>query len=250
MLRERPDLFNFGAEKIRKEVLPADRDAIVKARPRWKHIKGKKLPIFHASEANACSRRDCYAYRGDTPTPMDLDGALRVYDGDPHADSLVHWLTLMGYEVTDREKVFRKIVRGSTGRYGVTGRIDGIIQLPTNPSDMGSPREKYIAEFKGLSCFTHQRKDITEVVNKTYRMQAQVYMWMSGIHQTMFVIKNKNNSEFRFFEMDFNPKRIAQLKTRWAAVVSAVKEEALLPRDYTQSSLECKWCRHNQKCWG
>lgn len=248
MLRERADLWNFGINNL-KEHLVQERDRILEERPRWKTIKGKKVPVFHASEANACERRLTYAYRGDLPLPVDIDGALRLHDGDPHADSIVHWLETMGYTITDREKWLRRLVKTPEGPIAVSGHIDGIIEIPSRMSAQDSPRVSAVLEIKGLSTHT-MRRDMMSIVNKTYRFQAQAYMWMSKVYRTVFAIKDKNNSQFRLFEMDYNPKVIRQLLWKWARVLRAVGKGELLDRQYAQDSLECKWCRHNHTCWG
>ena len=101
---------------------------------------------------------------------------------------------------------------------------------------------------KGLSTYT-MRKSSDDIVNKTYRFQAQCYMWLSGIRKTIFVIKDKNNSQFRFFELEYNPKVIQTLKQKWLRIARAVRGEELLSREYAKDSLECSWCSFTDRCW-
>lgn len=243
-LRERTDLWK--PDNIEPH-LAAKAEEYFKKYPRWRTIKGRKLPVFRASEAGACQRRLCYAYRGDVPSPMDVEGAMRVYDGDPHADSMVHWMEQMGYEVKDREKWFRRIVKSPAGRFAVSGHVDGVILAPEGEADKA--RLPYILEMKGLSTWT-MKKDSLEIVNKNYRYQAQVYMWLSGIHNAIFCIKDKNNSKLQFFELVYDEKVVRAILKKWARVLAAVKEEDLLDREYAKDSLECSWCNHSETCWG
>jgi hypothetical protein len=172
---------------------------------------------------------------------------MRLYDGNPHADSVVFWLGKMGYEVTDREKSFKRVVKTRVGRLAVSGHLDGMILAPEGKRSVGSI--PYVLEIKGLSTFT-MKKSSEEVVNKSYRAQAQVYMWLTGVPRTLFVIKDKNNSSWKFFELLYNPKFFRSLVAKWTRILTAVKSEELLDREYARDSLECEWCRHNDTCWG
>jgi hypothetical protein len=245
MLHERTDIFRKPeleayAEKTGREYR--------KEHPQWAKIRGKKTPIFRASSANACQRQICYGLLGETPRPIEIDGLLRVHDGDPHGASVIHWLRTMGYEVYWEEKRYRKTVKTPAGTIAVSGHVDGVVEAQTGPGNVGNI--PYILECKGLSCFTLNNKSSEDIVNKGYRYQAQVYMWMSGIPRTLFAIKNKNNSQIRFWEYGYDEKIIKSLVRRWARIFSAVKEKDLLDGEYDQRSLECKWCRHNRLCWG
>jgi CRISPR/Cas system-associated exonuclease Cas4 (RecB family) len=244
LLRERPELWkpqNLDEYRTRK------RDASLEGWPVWTKAGGKRLPIYAANQANHCARKLWYQFMGMTPEPMDVDGCLRVYDGEPHGDSLVHWLTEMGYKVYDREKKFKKLALNTpVGNIGVVGHIDGMIDGPEGVREKGTL--PYVLEMKGLSCFTWT-KPPEEVVNKDYRWQAQVYMWLTGITRTMFVIKNKNNSQFKFFELTFDKRIIAKLKHKWVAILKAVKAKKPMPRDYAEDSLQCSWCGFKKTCW-
>lgn len=248
MLIERSDLWK--PETLAPHLL-AQRDKWEGEHPRWKKIKTERVPVFNANESNACQRRLCYAYSGETPAPNDIDGALRMYDGNPHADAMVHWLGILGYIVTDREKPVKKLLRTKTGLIRISGHLDGIVQAPEGDRAVG--RIPYILECKGLSTFTtHPKygKPIEDIVNKSYRAQAQAYMWLTGIPRTLFVIKDKNTSQLRFFQLLANPKVMKWLIQRWVRVTQAVKNDELLDREYARDSLECQWCRHSKLCWG
>ena len=138
MLSERKDLFDpkgLTTYAIKK------RDARLAGWPRWVTVKGEKVPMFSCHDANACWRQLCFDFGGLKPNPMDWQGCLRVYDGEPHGDSLVHWLTELGYKVTDRERSFKKLFNTPDGRIAVRGRVDGIIEIgrgAVHPGDEGA----------------------------------------------------------------------------------------------------------------
>lgn len=248
-MRERTDLIEAGIVRLEDEVLPKlAKEYHEKGRHRyWAKFKGKKIPVFHASSANACWRQLCYRYRGDTPQPMDVEGAMRVHDGEPHADSMVYWLNHMGYKVTDEEKFFKKVVKSHGQLFAFAGFIDGIITAPEGPAGKGELT--YILEMKGLSTWS-MKKDPLEFVNKSYRLQVQMYMWMSGIHRTLFCIKDKNNSKLRLFELPYNADVVKGVLRRCAQVTKAVEDKKLLSKEYDQGSLECSWCLFNNTCRG
>lgn len=243
LLKERDDLLLLGKEHLEKRVLPALRDTRVQEHPRWKFPKkgGPALPVLHPSEAAKCERAITYALFQTTSMPEDVKGAMRLYDGEPHGASVIHWLQQMGYKVTDVEARKRKIIKWKNARFYVSARIDGIIEC-----DDGGPM---ILECKGLSTFTMKRT-ITDIVNKDYRAQAQLYMHLWGIPRTLFAIKDKNSSEIRLFEFDYRKNLAEAVIARWAKIVGKVKCKEFGIREFPESSLECSWCRYSHVCRG
>lgn len=242
ILTERADLYLKGVERIKKKTLPKMLGESLKKFPHWK----EEVPLFHANQAGACWRKLCYQLLGVDPTPMELGGAQRVYDGEAHANSIIHWLGEMGLEVFGQERSFCKKVKINGQVFWVSGHVDGLIVFPARSGKM----LEGVFEAKGLSTWTATKADPLDVVNKGYRLQVQDYMWLSGRRHTLLVVKNKNSSDLRFFQIDYSRTTVTQTMRRRAKVVKAVRAKKLLPREYEKNSYECMhFCPFYKKCW-
>jgi hypothetical protein len=249
VLVERPDLFR--SQKIAAH-LQEERDRKQTEYPRWEDVgEGVKVPIFWPSSAGDCRRKLCYELmHPEQADPDTVDGALRMYDGAAHQASTVHWLNLMGYHVEGTEIPVNRLVRRKKKPiYRIRGRMDGVIWLP-DPEDKKS-NYRAVLECKGLSTFTCKAKDPLDVISPSYRDQAHMYMSLAQLRHALFVIKDKNNSELHFYELQLRDDRVTELRSRLRQVSTAVSQGTLLPRDYhTPTQRPCSWCSFNKVCWG
>ena len=240
--RERTDLWEKGREALVRDYVPKDSASRLNFHPRFQAEDSGGLPIFYGSEAGHCWKQLCYRYLPKyKPLGEEVESLLRLHDGNPHGDSVVHWLTEMGYAVTKREQQYVKFRK----KYVVSGRVDGFVEIPGEGT--------FILEMKGLSTNT-MRMPALDIVNQGYRYQAQVYMWLTETTRTLFVIKDKNNSQLRFFELKYNPKVMRGIMRRWFKVAGAVRRERLLKREYSldpkgRLPMACQWCRYHAYCW-
>lgn len=217
--------------------------------PRWEEIEGVQVPIFYASSAGSCPRQEWYELvLREKSVPDSVEGIMRMYDGEAHQASVVHWLKEMDHVVHSEEKSFRVTVR-KKGKpfYRIRTRIDGIIQLSS------APEVPMILEVKGLADWSWRRleKNPLDVIHPGYRAQATVYMHLSKIHETLFAIKNKNTSQVSFWKMSFSQAAWERIRDRWRMIVKHTVSREPPLRDYQDpETLWCKWCRYKHECWG
>jgi CRISPR/Cas system-associated exonuclease Cas4 (RecB family) len=245
-LMARDDLFR--TKQLEKH-LEAEHARRATEHPRWEEMPDYKVPKFWPSSAGDCRRKLCYELLGpEFASPDAIDGAMRMYDGEAHEKSTIHWLQAMGYNVEGVQVPLNKLVkRRGEPLYRISGRMDGVIWLPD--ADDGKSWYRAVLEIKGLSTFTC-KQDALQIVNPGYRDQAHMYMHLAQLRHALFVIKDKNNSELHFIELQIKEDRVKELRARLKQVALAVQKKVMLPRDYSDPNQRpCSWCNFRKECW-
>jgi hypothetical protein len=256
-LMSRDDLWVAGQDKLTKH-LTEENARLSGENPRWREVEGKMVPVLWPSSLGDCRKKITYDLLPDAvsePFPNDVE--IRLYDGQWHEKSMAHWLGIMGYPITDRDKKVRKIVRNKKGQplFLLRGRLDGIIFKVPPPPDWLNEKEEVpdttaIWEAKGLSTWTMKKQTPSDIVFPHYRDQGTLYMKMTGIHRCIFTVKNKDTGAFRFIEWFYSEARAMKLIRKGAEIARFAQIEKLAPRDHdSPKAFQCRWCRHKEKCW-
>lgn len=246
-VRRRPDIITSRLRHV-KDYLAAEAARRAK-HPRFEEIGGVSVPIFWPS-AVSCTRQLCYQLlKPDKALPEDPESAMRLWDGQYHEATVLHWLKIMKYAVGEEQGRVRRIF-SSKGKplFIIQGKLDGVIWM--NHEDEPQSYGECVCEVKGLSFFTAKMKNADDIVNRGYRDQAQLYMHLRGLPRTIFFVKNKNNSVLDPYELEYSERSVKRILKRMKRVALAVQKEKLLPREISDpKDRRCQWCRWNHLCW-
>ena len=139
--------------------------------------------------------------------------------------------------------VERRNVKVSSPNPAFHGEMDGIVcHLETG--------ERYVLEIKTMKQehFNVLEKKGCQKATFLYWCQVQCYMGMSGIHQALFVVRNKN-TEWLYQEMiPFDAPLYELLLQKFERIYTS----KTAPLGYTalqKPHFECSWCPHKSDCW-
>lgn len=212
--------------------LPKDpiAEAMYEAASRYE--RGPKRHYLGMSEiGHPCLRRLWYSFRGFTPSVP--EGRLKmIYSlGDCVEEEVVKWLTMGGYQVSDRQRAFAEINGFFCGHWD--GRIEGVTSKP------------HVLEIKSASAARFKAFQETGIrnVSEQYFAQVQCYMGYSGLERALFVIMNKNTCELYTERVHFDKDYFAATEEKARQVMSAV-----LPPEKVKSEAVCQWCPYHERC--
>ena len=140
-------------------------------------------------------------------------------------------------------KVERRSVKVKAEGILFRGEMDGIVRdLLTG--------ERYVLEVKTMKQehFRVLERKGCQQAKFVYWCQCQCYMGMSGIHQALFVVRNKNTEELYQEIIPFDANLYELLLQKFTRITQA--EGA--PLGYTalkKPHFECSWCAHKESCW-
>lgn len=154
-----------------------------------KERKPKVIGRYYPSEAGLCMRQAWYSYKFPRETDKEL---LKIF----HVGNLVHDFVVDVFKsekTTDVELVQAELpFKIETKDFVVSGRIDDLIMLKEN-------RKQILVEVK--SCRTVSGMEEPE---NTHKMQLQLYMHATGIHDGIVLYVEKNTLKSKSFTVPYD----------------------------------------------
>lgn len=199
-----------------------------------RYTRGKARHYLGMSQIGAkCGRALWYAFRGFTPTPCAGQLKMIFSLGDKVEDEIVKWLTMAGYNVTDRQHEFLEL----NGFF--KGHWDGLIEggVIENPC---------VLEIKSMNSanFISTGKQGIKKAKPIYYCQVQCYMHYAKLSRALFVVMNKDNCAIytEFIDYDFNMFKI--IENRAIQIISSKDPPQGLPKD----DFSCCNCSFGSLC--
>lgn len=189
-----------------------------------------------------CDRQIWYECKGYQGEPLDTK-YRRVFDMGRWLESLVvQWLREAGFRIeTANEKNSLLEVVASDMPY-FKGHMDGLILI--------GDHEKHILEIKSAkdsSYKTFVSKGI-KLWFPRYYAQLQSYMGMSGIHNAIILVLNKDSSDICDNLVTFNQKEYDNLKERAQRIYLSEKEPPRI--NESPAWYLCRICKFRKICHG
>lgn len=127
-------------------------------------------------------------------------------------------------------------------RFHLTATPDAIIKL------WG---KSWVVEIKSVrsEIFNKMRKDIKPI--SAAIVQANLYMWLTGIPRAVILAENKNTQDIKTFFIEFEPQKIKKYLEQHLKVLSYLKRK-VLPKPCCTSCQDkrAKGCAYVNKCFG
>lgn len=196
-------------------------------------------PRFYPSYANKCSRYIVMEMLG-YPKPPKPARVIRIMEnGNSMHERYQTWFKEMGILVDNEFSI-------KFPEYRISGRIDSIIttkDIIPNIDDIAIVELKSANEkkFKEMAKINEPHQD--------YYAQIQLYMELLKIPYGIIFIENKNTQEVLEFLVDYDPAYGNKLLKKVAYVNDCVTKKELPRREYAESSYECRWCDHRDRCY-
>ena len=209
-----------------------------------KNRKSAHRPHLGGSQiGNPCSRALWYMFRWcDSPS---FDGRhVRLFEtGDLEEDRFVKELRAIGARVWDRDPETGKQIRFTAcdGHFALS--LDGVVEhIPDAP---GKP---HVLELKTANekSFNETKRNGVEKAKPIYFAQVQVGMALSGIHNCLFLMKNKNNDDIYGERIKYDPAMGLQLVAKAEQIIFSDKPPAKLNND--PSFYLCRFCDYRHVC--
>lgn len=210
--------------------------------------KGKEVqrdlgrPWFRCSEAGDCSREIAYRIKGIKSLPTPPDKVRLLGDGDYHCASIKSLFSRVT-RVIGEEKAVSKRIRVGNVVIEVRGHLDFISKDPVT-------KELFVVECKGINHFSFQELKKKGIVSPKYISQTQLYLYLSGIHKGLILIKNKNNSELYPHWIELDKREVIRLLHKFAHIHYCLQQNKLPQKEYQQGSKECWQCSQVHTCRG
>lgn len=225
--------------------------------------KKPKTPSIGLSKSGDCVRKLGYYLAGYPQSAWGWRQSVTLDDGtrghtvirkDMIRSLENSHFSLIGQE---REVILR------LGEHSWKGHVDGIIQKMCGlDSSIGeckdhtAIKDKTLLEVKtsGASTFKSLEKD---GISYSYRCQANAYMHATGIHETLFLFKDKGTGKLWSFLYEFDHDIMDEVAKRLLAsteVVTKGLDPQNLAREYGPDEkgklpFECSYCPFIKECW-
>lgn len=222
------EVMKMGTAKLVDDAIVANAEA-----------KDKRTYMGASILGTECDRALWYKFKH--PTTVDDARVLRIFElGHRIEDIIIADLRLAGITV---------FTHGEDGeQFGFTdgviaGHCDGVLTgLPesTKPHlfEAKSANDKRFKEFVKKGCVG---------VSQEYLVQCQVYMLKFDLENCLFVVYNKNTSEYYFERIKLN-KPMAEMFINRGKDIAEMEDEP--KRKYGKSTFfKCRFCNYNERCW-
>ena len=207
------------------------------------HREQSKRPAktFHASSLvtepkDFCARRKIYDYlQSDKKKAIqsELSATTRkvFYNGNIHH---AKWQSLfLSAKVADKIEVTHY-----SKKWHLTGTPDAIIWLHN---------KLYVCEIKTMNTYIFKK---TKSVPKAAMIQANIYMYLTGIPRAVVLIDDKNDHNIKTFWIDFDPTVIYTYLSQHAEVIYYYKKKKIPPKTCVSSlDLLAKKCKYCERCF-
>ena len=199
--------------------------------------KPKEIGRYYPSEIGTCMRKVWYSYKFPMETNPEL---LKVFElGNILHDFVVKVLKSEKnpeVELLKTELPFRQEIED----FLVSGRIDNIILIKASGKNI-------LIEVKSTGNI-----DFVEEAMHHNKIQLQLYMHATGIHNGILLYVDKRNLKSKVFSVDYNEEEALKIIDRFKALNKLLKADAL-PDPEARSSKEslwmCRYCEYRDKCY-
>ncbi len=208
--------------------------------------KNAHRPHLGASQiGNECRRALWYQHRWcDSPV---FDGRmLRLFEtGDLEEDRFVRELRAIGATVWSRDPETGKQIRFTAhdGHFALS--LDGVVEgLPD------APKKPHIVEMKTANekSFKATKAKGVKEAKPVYYAQVQAGMHLSGIHDCLFLMKNKNDESLYGERIKYDPAYALKLLAKAGEIIWSDKPPEKISGD--PSYYICKFCDYKDVCHG
>jgi len=202
-----------------------------------KENKPKEIGRYYPSEIGTCMRKVWYSYKFPMETNPEL---LKVFElGNILHDFVVKVLRSEKnpeVELLKTELPFRQEIED----FLVSGRIDNIILIKASGKNI-------LVEVKSTGNI-----DFVEEAMHHNKIQLQLYMHATGIHNGILLYVDKRNLKSKVFSVDYNEEEAFKIIDRFKALNKLLKADAL-PDPEARSGKEsiwmCRYCEYRDKCY-
>ncbi len=200
------------------------------------------------SNSGKCARQLAYKMHGFPTSPLPSRTKLNFAYGHRVEDLLVEYCEKYGnISVNDRQLEVKLLILGKE----ILGHIDGTAMLKTANSE-SEFYKKRLLEFKSYSAIGF---NLTESVgiDYGYLCQANIYMYLLGLDECLFVYLNKNIGDIGEKLIKYDASLTEEIKQRWVKVLSS--SPSLLPdREHEPTKKgclvwQCSYCNCKDNCW-
>jgi len=199
--------------------------------------KPKEIGRYYPSEIGTCMRKVWYSYKFPMETNPEL---LKVFElGNILHDFVVKVLKSEKnpeVELLKTELPFRQEIED----FLVSGRIDNIILIKASGKNI-------LIEVKSTGNI-----DFVEEAMHHNKIQLQLYMHATGIHNGILLYVDKRNLKSKVFSVDYNEEEALKIIDRFKALNKLLKADAL-PDPEARSGKEslwmCRYCEYRDKCY-
>ena len=192
-----------------------------------------------------CSRALWYQFRWAW-TPKFDGRMLRLFEtGDLEEPRFENELRAIGAKVWAKDPDTGKQIRFEAcgGHFALS--LDGVVE---NIPD--APKKPHTLELKTANekSFAKMQKEGLEKANPVYFAQCQVGMHLSGIHDCLFLMKNKNTDAIYGERIKYDAALSMKLIAKAESIVFSATPPDRIASD--PSSFACKFCPYWAVCWG
>lgn len=213
-----------------------------KSRPKRKYLGASRW-------GHHCDRTLAYEFHGvDKDDGKGFKGkTLRIFDmGHDGEERMAEYLRKAGFEMVTHDNEGNQI-GFSLNDGALKGHVDGII---TSGPDLGRPWPA-LWENKALgdSTWTKAVRLGIKEANRTYYVQAQVYMTYNNLKWCLFTCINRDTGEIHAEILTSDSAVALSARDRAVRVIQSEKPEDM-PRCTTDmNDRRCKMCDYSARCW-
>ncbi|HIG97191.1 MAG TPA: Dna2/Cas4 domain-containing protein [Candidatus Aenigmarchaeota archaeon] len=202
-----------------------------------KENRPKEIGRYYPSEIGTCMRKVWYSYKFPMETNPEL---LKVFElGNILHDFVVKVLKSEknpDVELIKTELPFRQEIED----FLVSGRIDNIILIKASGKNI-------LVEVKSTGNI-----DFVEEAMHHNKIQLQLYMHVTGIHNGILLYVDKRNLKSKVFPVNYNEEDALKIIDRFKVLNKLLKTDAL-PDPEARSGKEslwmCRYCEYRDKCY-
>ncbi|MEK6888273.1 MAG: PD-(D/E)XK nuclease family protein [Candidatus Aenigmatarchaeota archaeon] len=199
--------------------------------------KPKEIGRYYPSEIGTCMRKVWYSYKFPMETNPEL---MKIFElGNILHDFVVKVLKSEKnpeVELLKTELPFRQEIED----FLVSGRIDNIILIKASGKNI-------LIEVKSTGNI-----DFVEEAMHHNKIQLQLYMHATGIHNGILLYVDKRNLKSKVFSVDYNEEEALKIIDRFKALNKLLKADALPDpeaRSGKGSLWMCRYCEYRDKCY-
>ena len=202
-----------------------------------KENRPKEIGRYYPSEIGTCMRKVWYSYKFPMETNPEL---LKVFElGNILHDFVVKVLKSEknpDVGLIKTELPFRQEIED----FLVSGRIDNIILIKASGKNI-------LVEVKSTGNI-----DFVEEAMHHNKIQLQLYMHVTGIHNGILLYVDKRNLKSKVFPVNYNEEDALKIIDRFKVLNKLLKTDAL-PDPEARSGKEslwmCRYCEYRDKCY-
>lgn len=203
---------------------------------RDQHDKERDEKAIHPSAIGGCIRKNYYTMTGAQGEELDTK-VFRVFDNGHYAHTrLANYFRRAGVLIAEEQPLRHESLN-------IKGSADAIIDLDG---------ERVLIDFKTIKDYPFKLMLKGEKeLDKTYRYQINLYMWLLGLKKSFFVFENKNDQTFHIEECEYDELIIDDIKERIEKLKQCINDKTMPEKEYDiDKDWQCKYCSFKKLCYG